>query len=101
MGFIRRIALWFSRREDADSPQRLYLILQRAHAHLQLEEYDSARALLLEVIASRHAISDPNAVAYTLNALDATYIFTEQYKEQYQDARIQATYCRFRAGARS
>lgn len=69
MTFIRWITSLFSRhrREDATAPQ-LYLLLQRAHAHLQREEYDEARALLLQVTASRDSITDPNAIAYTLGA---------------------------------
>jgi tetratricopeptide (TPR) repeat protein len=59
----------------------LYLLLQRAHAHLQREEYDEARALLLQVTASRDSITDPNAIAYTLGALDTTWLFTERYED--------------------
>jgi tetratricopeptide (TPR) repeat protein len=59
----------------------MYVLLQRAQAHLQFEEYDEARALLLQVTASRDSITDPNAIAYTLNALDTTWLLTERYEE--------------------
>jgi tetratricopeptide (TPR) repeat protein len=82
MRFVGWIKSLFSGqgREDASAPQ-LYLLLQRAHAHLQLEEYDEARALLLQVTASRDSITDSNAIAYTLDALDVTWILTERYDD--------------------
>jgi tetratricopeptide (TPR) repeat protein len=82
MTFIRWLTSLFSRhrREDATGLQ-LYLLLQHAHAHLQLEEYDEARALLLQVIASRDSITDPSAIAYILNALDTTWLLTERYED--------------------
>src|SRR5580658_6784291 len=82
MRFVGWIKSLFSGqgREDASAPQ-WYLLLQRAHAHLQLEEYDEARALLLQVIAVRDSIADPNTIAYTLDALNTTWLFTERYEE--------------------
>jgi tetratricopeptide (TPR) repeat protein len=82
MTFVGWIKSLFSGqgREDASTPQ-LYVLLQRAHAHLQREEYDEARALLLQVTASRDSITDPNAIAYTLDALDITWLFTERYDD--------------------
>jgi tetratricopeptide (TPR) repeat protein len=82
MTFIRWLTSLFSgrRREEATAPQ-LYLLLQRAHFHLELEEYAQARALLLQVIATRDSITDRNAIAYTLNGLDTTWLLTERYED--------------------
>lgn len=69
------------RRFEDDAARKFYLLLQRAHAHLRLEEYDEARTSLLEVIALRDSITDPDTVAYTLGALDTTWLLTERYED--------------------
>jgi hypothetical protein len=80
--FVRWITSLFSGRRRGDAAtSELSLLLQRAHVHLQSEEYDDARALLLQVIAARDSIADPNTIAYTLDALDTTWLFTERYEE--------------------
>jgi tetratricopeptide (TPR) repeat protein len=73
--------LFSGRRRGDATTSELSLLLQRAHAHLQSEEYDEARTLLLQVIAARDSIADPNTIAYTLDAIDTTWLFTERYEE--------------------
>ncbi len=81
MKLIRWIATRFSTRRFEGRVREMHLLLQRAHAHLRLEEYDEARPFLLEVIASRDSINDPDVIAYTLSALDATWLLTERYED--------------------
>jgi hypothetical protein len=59
----------------------VYQLLQEAHAHLRLEEYDKARAVLLRVIGSRDSISEPETISYILMSLASTWLLTEQYED--------------------
>src|SRR5271163_3663687 len=82
MRFMRWITAPFSpKRPEEDPSQRSNLLIQRAHAYLRKEEYNEARALLLELIAFRDKVLDPNVIAFALNALATTWILTEQYEE--------------------
>jgi tetratricopeptide (TPR) repeat protein len=65
----------------AESLNDVYQLLQEAYTHLQMEEYNKARPLLLQVIASRASIKDPTTINYVLMALDSTWLLTEQYED--------------------
>jgi len=59
----------------------LHGLLQEAHAHLQLEEYDKARAPLLQVLLARESIREPETIDYALMSLGSTWLLTEQYTD--------------------
>jgi len=59
----------------------VYLLIHRAHTHLQLEEYERARSLLLEAIQYRESLDDPGATSFILSGLDATYLLTERFND--------------------
>jgi len=46
-----------------------------------LEEYDKARAPLLQAIRSRDNINEPDTISYILMSLGATWVLTEQYED--------------------
>ena len=48
---------------------------------MRLEEYDKARAALLQVIESRDSINEPETVSYILTSLGATWLLTERYED--------------------
>jgi tetratricopeptide (TPR) repeat protein len=82
MKLLRWMAARFSvRSREAESDGNVYRLLQEAHAHLRSEEYDEARAPLLQAIASRDRIKDPTAIGYILTALDTTWLLTERYED--------------------
>jgi tetratricopeptide (TPR) repeat protein len=81
MKFLRWIgAKLLPRQRKADSRNNVHQLLLEAHAHMRLEEYDKARALLLQAIGSRDSISDPETISYILMSLGATWLLTEQYE---------------------
>jgi tetratricopeptide (TPR) repeat protein len=59
----------------------VYELVLEAHRHLQLEEYDEARAPLLRAIESRDNISDEDTTSYLLMLLGSTWLLTEQYEK--------------------
>jgi hypothetical protein len=70
MKFLRWISARLSpQRRKAESLDDVYQLLQEAHAHMRLEEYDKARALLLRVIGSRDSINEPETISYVLTSL--------------------------------
>lgn len=52
-----------------------------AYGHLLMEEYDQARAVLLQAAQFRHAIEEQDTVNYLLTSLGSTWVFKEQYEE--------------------
>jgi len=48
---------------------------------MRLEEYDKARAPLLQVIESRDSINEPETISYILTSLGATWLLTERYED--------------------
>ncbi len=82
MKFLRWIWARLSlQRRKAESLNKVYQLLQEAHAHMRLEEYDKARAPLLQVIGSRSSINEPETIGYVLMALASTWLLTEQYED--------------------
>jgi tetratricopeptide (TPR) repeat protein len=69
------------RRNEGDSLVHLHGLLQEAHAHLQLEDYDKARAPLLQVLLSRDSIREPETIDYALMSLGSTWLLTGQYAD--------------------
>jgi tetratricopeptide (TPR) repeat protein len=67
--------------KKAESLADVYQLLQKAQVHLQLEEYDLARALLLRAAEHRGRLQDAVAIGYILSGLDATWLFTERYED--------------------
>jgi tetratricopeptide (TPR) repeat protein len=59
----------------------VHQLLQEAHDHLRLEEYDKARAPLLQAIGSRDDINEPETIGYILTSLGATWLLTERYED--------------------
>lgn len=82
MKLLRRILAKLSaRRGDVDPAGNVYQLLQEAHAHMQLQEYDKARVLLLQTIGYRDSIRDPTAISYILMALGTTWLLPEKYED--------------------
>jgi tetratricopeptide (TPR) repeat protein len=80
MKFLRWIEARLSPQgRKGESLNDVYQLLQEAYAHLRLEEYDKARAVLLRVIGSRDSISEPETISYILMSLASTWLLTEQY----------------------
>ena len=67
--------------KKVEPPEDVHQLLQKAHAHLQLEEYDLARASLLQAVGSRDRLMDATVITYILSGLEATWLFTERYEE--------------------
>jgi len=68
-------------RRKAESFNGVYQLLQEAHAHMQSEEYDKARAPLLQAIRSRDNFNDAQTISYLLMSLGSTWALTEQYED--------------------
>ena len=81
MKFLRRVLEWLSPAPTSEYFNNLYELLQEAHAQIRMEEYDKARASLLEVIRSRDRISSPETIRYILQSLGSTWLLTEQFEE--------------------
>jgi len=82
MKFLQWIGTRLSPRGiDAESHAGVYQLLQEAHAHFRLEEYDEARAVLLQAIGSRDRVTDPMTISYILMSLDTIWLLTEQYED--------------------
>lgn len=82
MKFLRWIGARLSLpRRKAESLNNVYQLLQAAHAHMRLEEYEKARGSLLEAIGSRDSINDPETISYNLMLLASTWLLTEQYED--------------------
>jgi tetratricopeptide (TPR) repeat protein len=84
MKFLRWIEATLSlrgRKGEAKSTNDVYQIIHEAHARLLSQDYENARALLLPAIGSRERLKDPAAINYILMALEATWLFTEQYED--------------------
>jgi hypothetical protein len=47
----------------------MHQLLQEAHDHLRLEEYDKARAPLLQAIGCRDDINEPETISYILTSV--------------------------------
>lgn len=77
---LRWIRAKLSRRKPEQLPE-VYRLAHQAYALLQAEEYDRARVPLLKAIASRADIRDPALVTYLLNALESTWLLTDQYED--------------------
>jgi tetratricopeptide (TPR) repeat protein len=48
---------------------------------MRLEEYDEARASLLQAIMARDSINEPETISYVLLSLASTWLLTEQYED--------------------
>jgi tetratricopeptide (TPR) repeat protein len=82
MKFLRWIGARLSpQRGKGESLSKVYQLLQEAHAHMRLEEYDKARASLLEAIGSRDSINEPQTISYILMSLASTWLLTDQYED--------------------
>jgi len=82
MNFLRWIATKFSPRgSQAESDGDVYGLIRRAQTHLELDEYDDARTLLLQAIQSGGHFKDPTTIDYILKQLVATWLFTERYED--------------------
>jgi tetratricopeptide (TPR) repeat protein len=68
-------------RRKAESLNNVYQLLQEAHAHLRLKEYNKARASLLQAIGSRDSINEPLTISYLLMSLSSTWLLTEKYQD--------------------
>jgi tetratricopeptide (TPR) repeat protein len=66
---------------EAESTAIVYQLIHEAHAHLLSQQYDRARARLLQAVDSRDRLQDPAAIEYILTSLDATWLFTERYQD--------------------
>jgi tetratricopeptide (TPR) repeat protein len=81
MKFLQWIGAKLSPQDKkVESAADVYQLLQKAQAHLELEEYDQARGPLLRAIEFRGRLNDAAAIDYILSALDATWSFTEKYE---------------------
>jgi tetratricopeptide (TPR) repeat protein len=82
MKFLQWIAATLSpRARKAESHSKVYQLLQEAHAHMRLEEYDKARASFLQAIGSKDSINEPDTISYVLMSLASTWLLTEQYED--------------------
>src|ERR1700719_344681 len=82
MKFLRWIGARLSPQpKKAESPHNVPQLLQEAYAHMRLEEYDKARAPLLQAIGSRDSINEPETISYILTSLGATWLLTERYED--------------------
>src|SRR5438128_1606269 len=82
MKFLQWIRARFSpQRRKADSLNRVYQLLQEAHAHMKLEEYDKARAPFLQAIRSRDNFNDAETISYILMSLGSTWALTQRYED--------------------
>ena len=82
MKFLRWIAARLSPQgREAESRDGVYQLLQEAHAHMRLEEYDKARASLLRAIGFRDSINEAHTISYILMSLGSTWVLTEQYED--------------------
>jgi tetratricopeptide (TPR) repeat protein len=82
MKFLQWIEAWWSpSRKKAEPHSAVYQLLQKAHAHMRLEEYDKARASLLQAIGFRDSINEPETIGYLLMSLASTWLLTEQYED--------------------
>jgi tetratricopeptide (TPR) repeat protein len=82
MKFLRWIGARLSPQlRKAESPNNVPQLLQEAHAHIRLEEYDKARAPLLQAIGSRDTINEPETISYILTSLGATWVLTERCED--------------------
>ena len=66
---------------EAEFTGDVYRLIQVSHALLTSEEYEKARALLLQAIGSRDRLQDPAVINYILGALESTWLFTERYED--------------------
>ena len=84
MKFLRWIGARFSpQSRRASILYSVHQLLQEAHAHMKLEEYDKARAVLLQAIAFRGDVIDDDTIGYILMSLGSTWALTEQYEDGY------------------
>jgi tetratricopeptide (TPR) repeat protein len=82
MKFLRWIRARLSPQpRKAESLNNVPQLLQDAHAHMRLEEYDKARPPLLQAIGSRDSINEPETISYILTSLGATWLLTERYED--------------------
>jgi tetratricopeptide (TPR) repeat protein len=82
MKFLRWVGARLSpQRKKAETLNNVYQLLQEAHAHMRLQEYDKARAPLLQAIGSRHSINESETISYILMSLSATWLLAEQYED--------------------
>ena len=82
MKFLRWIeARLSSQPRKRESLNDVHQLLQEAHDHLRMEEYDKARAPLLQAIGSRDDINEPETISYILTSLGATWLLTERYED--------------------
>jgi tetratricopeptide (TPR) repeat protein len=82
MKFLRWIgARLSSQPRKRESLNNVHQLLQEAYAHLRLEEYDKARAPLLQAIGSREDINEPETISYILTSLGSTWLLTERYED--------------------
>jgi tetratricopeptide (TPR) repeat protein len=82
MKFLRWFRAKASPQDERVEPLAdVYQLLQKAQAHLQLEEYDMARASLLRALESRDRLKDARVITYILSGLEATWLFTERYED--------------------
>lgn len=58
----------------------MHLLLHEAHSQIVAENYDSARATLLQAFKLREDIKDPAAVDYLLMSLGTTWLLTDKYE---------------------
>jgi tetratricopeptide (TPR) repeat protein len=83
MKFLRWIWERLSpQRRKAEFPNTVYPLLQKAHAHMRLEEYDKARASLLQAIEFRDSFNEPEMISYVLMLLASTWLLTERYEDE-------------------
>jgi tetratricopeptide (TPR) repeat protein len=82
MKFLRWISARLSgRSNEAESHVNVYGLLEDAHGHLRLEEYDKARVPLLQVLQYRDRISEPETINYALMSLGSTWLLTGQHDD--------------------
>jgi Tfp pilus assembly protein PilF len=82
MKFLRWIGARLSPQpRKRESHNNVHQLLQEAHDHLRLGEYDKARTPFLQAIGSRDDINEPETISYILTSLGATWLLTERYED--------------------
>jgi tetratricopeptide (TPR) repeat protein len=66
---------------DDKAASKIYPLLNEAHVHLVAEDYDKARARLLQGLNFRDDLKDPAAIDYLLTSLGTTWLLTDRYEE--------------------
>ena len=65
-----------------DPSVAVYPLLQEASTHLEHEQYDDARKVLLQLMESRNSLEALGLIDWVLTALGSTWLLRERYSEE-------------------